>query len=656
MTNIYYLTVSFKNIRTVPFPAVTVCAPNSGKWPAMVEALDHYDTDGQIFKAADIINNSSRSFSLSFYKAAGQLLLKEFDPKLILDHNLPSKLKLSPIEMEVFYLLHFGFFLKTKTYGYEYPIEYGCEDIIVQSMFRNKTQQEIGEEAKEHICQYLLDEKDISCLSLKNPEWMKCLHNGSISIHQEWCQNCVNLSDCLGPKEDDFLKLIVKIFHGWKKFFTKRNLIDSSMSKFLTETSFGMFDEMGNYFKTIKPFSNSNLTLLDAWAYAKGDVIDTLGPFKEYEDQLPIEALKSCAENQNENSCLLVGKFDKEIRKDNTKMWGSFLENIYNDLIPLCSYASDKLILKNCKVFKKMSNARCFTFNESSFDQRVGNTQGVNFLINYDYPVSTADNNEPVTVILHEPNQQPDIDNIMGKNFYVAPGHIMNLKFSATVIDSTEDFDAMNFKSRLCNEHIEDGEINCYMHRISDHAKSVCGCQPWYTLEEGSQQCDTLGTLCYEKAILNSTKDVNLKDQCYESCKSIKYSLILQDSSLMDTIINLDIYGTDFENYFLKSDRLYHFLDYHYKESNFVKPRLQKSSIIHINYEESKVWTVTKDAKITMPDMIGNIGGTLGVFIGFSFLGLLGTFIEGMQYLWRKINSLRRPKSNLPLMVSHSED
>ena len=149
---------------------------------------------------------------------------------------------------------------------------------------------------------------------------------------------------------------------------------------------------------------------------------------------------------------------------------------------------------------------------------------------------------------------------------------------------------------------------------------------------------------------------MNIKDQCYESCKNIKYSLILQDSSLMDTIINLDIYGTDFENYFLKSERLYHYLDYHYSESHFVKPRLQKSSIIHINYEESKVWTVTKDAKITMPDMIGNIGGTLGVFIGFSFLGLLGTFIEGMQYLWRKIKSRKRPKSNLPFTVSHSED
>ena len=53
---LYFILVSFKKIKNVPFPAVTVCAPNSGKWPAIIEALQHYDTDGQIFKAAEIIN------------------------------------------------------------------------------------------------------------------------------------------------------------------------------------------------------------------------------------------------------------------------------------------------------------------------------------------------------------------------------------------------------------------------------------------------------------------------------------------------------------------------------------------------------------------------------------------------------------------------
>ena len=49
----------------------------------------------------------------------------------------------------------------------------------------------------------------------------------------------------------------------------------------------------------------------------------------------------------------------------------------------------------------------------------------------------------------------------------------MDLKFSTTVIDSTADFDAMNFESRLCNEEIGHGEINCLMHQISDMATRI---------------------------------------------------------------------------------------------------------------------------------------------------------------------------------------
>ena len=116
---------------------------------------------------------------------------------------------------------------------------------------------------------------------------------------------------------------------------------------------------------------------------------------------------------------------------------------------------------------------------------------------------------------------------------------------------------------------------------------------------------------------------MDLKDSCYESCKNVKYSLILQENSLIDTIANLDSYGQDTVNYFMKSKKISDYMGNFWNLGDFLRPQLKKSSIVHINFQESKVWTVTKDAKITMPDMIGNIGGTLGVFIGFSFLGTL---------------------------------
>ena len=112
----------------------------------------------------------------------------------------------------------------------------------------------------------------------------------------------------------------------------------------------------------------------------------------------------------------------------------------------------------------------------------------------------------------------------------------------------------------------------------------------------------------------------------------------------MDQLLHLDDYGEDFAKYFRKSERLLRYLGTFYDydgQDRFLIPQLKRNSIIHINFEEAEVMTVTKDAKITLPDMIGNVGGTLGVFIGFSFLGLFDTLVEWLQYLRSKMASLK---------------
>ena len=105
--------------------------------------------------------------------------------------------------------------------------------------------------------------------------------------------------------------------------------------------------------------------------------------------------------------------------------------------------------------------------------------------------------------------------------------------------------------------------------------------------------------------------------------------------------MNFEKYGKEFLDILFKSDKLSWYIGDYWNEDRFLNVKLQKMSLIHINFEESKVWTVTKDAKITVPDMIGNIGGTLGVFIGFSFLGLLDTLTEWMEYIQRKLKCLK---------------
>ena len=78
--------------------------------------------------------------------------------------------------------------------------------------------------------------------------------------------------------------------------------------------------------------------------------------------------------------------------------------------------------------------------------------------------------------------------------------------------------------------------------------------------------------------------------------------------------------------------------EYFWNKDDFYEFELKRTSLIRINFEDSEVLTVTKDAKITLPDMIGNIGGTLGVFIGFSFLGLLDYVIDQIDQFMQRRN------------------
>ena len=653
--HLFLILVTFKSIQSVPFPSVTVCASNSGKWQALVEALDHYDEYGLIF---EVLKNT-RSI-LGYLKApfdhnspVFELILKQFEPRLELDHALPEKLKLLPIEKEVFYILHFACYAMEQLTK-DYCPSHEWDEAIFDMSLGKINHQQTAIEIRENLCEKVLNCTAINILNSKNiPTWKDCNRNETNPMHQNWCKNCTNLYECLKENrydKDYFLRFIVNTFFTWRKYYNKRNVIDSFISTYLYKPPSNIAEYMSNeipkYAKTLHPFPEHNLTLLDLWAYTNLKVIENINALVG--ENIPIAALRNCTSNQSKESCHLVQEFSKEIGNKDKKDLETIYQNIFDGLIPFCSYASDHHILHICNSFKKMNNGKCFTFNESSFDHTLGQTQGLNFVVNYDYPGTSTDLGRPITIMLHESSQKPDVKNIIGMNFRAVPGHILDLKISATAINSTEAFDAMDFNSRLCNDGIENGEFNCISDNIIGRAIRNCGCQPWYLSYPKIETCDTLGMICYDKSFANGTKDVNLKESCYESCKNVKYSLILLENSPIDKTLNIDLYGEEFKNYLIKPERLYPYLNI-YNEEQILEKRLKRMSIIHVNFEKSKVWTVTKDAKISLPDMVGNIGGTLGVFIGFSFLGLLDTLIEGMQYFQRKMKSLRNPKSSLPL-------
>ena len=74
--------------------------------------------------------------------------------------------------------------------------------------------------------------------------------------------------------------------------------------------------------------------------------------------------------------------------------------------------------------------------------------------------------------------------------------------------------------------------------------------------------------------------------------------------------------------------------------NKFLESMLKKTSLIPINFDEAEVCTMKKDAKAILSNMIGNIGGTLGVFIKFSFIGVLTSMTDFFLYLHGHVSTV----------------
>ena len=625
---------------------MTICAPNSRKWPALIKALIHFDKDEMIFdvfKNAKNMDNFLRELFDGFVKK--RIVLDQFEPRLKLDHDLPEKLNLLDVEREVFYLMHYLCYAWGNSCKYVTIMR--AKTNVMQAILNKMTPRQTAIDLKASVC----DDVKIDCLILENnPTWMNCLNPGNGSIYEDWCNKCQDLSACLlGYNADSFIQLTIDIFYTWRKYFNKDNLIHVAMMIFFgdlivpgsTIPSFKL--EFGNYFKNITPIVDANLTLLDTWAFITGDTQSNQAHFGDLYDSSPLESLKTCSKNKTKESCTFVETMNKLITDEDQNRWGSFQDDLYNELIQLCSYDSESLDLRHCTSFKiseaYFKHGQCFTFNETSFIPKLGKYKGLNILVNYAYPGTYFERKEPISISLHEPRRKPDIMNMKGKNYNVIPGRISNLRISATIIDTTEDFDAMSFESRLCEANASYGEVNCMAQAVINRAMIDCDCLPANADIQNAihGSCDALGMICFKESISKLTRDMDLNG-CYKACQRIQYGLNLQaDVPMTDILLNKDIYGKEVEDYFLQPRKLYDFFGKAYAENDIWKPKLERTSLIYINFEDLELMTVTKDAKITLPDMIGNIGGTLGVFIGFSFIGLLDALIELFQYVKRKI-------------------
>lgn len=191
----FSILVTFTKIESIPFPAVTVCAPNSRKWSALVEALDLYDKE-KLFKNLILHYDSVSDGAIIphlhwIYFYTSTLKEPQFSPTLIVDHELPNKLGLLSIEKEVFYLIHYACSI----------LGWKCLSQLFASLslfslklaMKGSSREETAESIRNWICQ----QEIVDCSGLNNLSWNHCLNlkeENVTSSFETWCNDCDNLS------------------------------------------------------------------------------------------------------------------------------------------------------------------------------------------------------------------------------------------------------------------------------------------------------------------------------------------------------------------------------------------------------------------------------------------------------------------------------
>ncbi len=685
-----FSTVRLESIQKIPFPAVTVCSPNRGKWQAIGSALKHLDNDGKVWNVVGQLDKETGSSIIvmmwSYYE---KFMTAYFSTKSDSDHH---NYKLE-------------FLLSDKA-------DLGLSDLDPDLLDQIAT----------IMCQSLTGDNVLSLdllLELAYQAWTLKL-NGSNNVIKDlsetWTDGC---QDNLWNSEFDgdstvnagvFMKIILAIEND----IGKNDLIDLvSMAMSSRDYRSHIFDnpaskaDMGKLFDYVREMSmDLALPLPIMWDLMNGLDLNIqsngMDQWKKYGWNLQ---MKDCLTTYDQGGLCqdLLAKWNETIEKDQEVLeilmsGAKDLVHFSNDgsqdffpTIPFCSFrgararwsrisGSDK-VYNPCLDFKPAKlvplEYNCFTFeaNEDNADNNgryksIGADQGLTLFLD---GFSIKNEVRPVRIIIHEPGVAPDKKQIWNQVLEIKMGFMNNILFNVVQGSTTADFDGMDLDQRNClllDDNVMDATTShysmtdCLTKESMSRAFRKCGCKPWYInvsdiLEPDQDHkaiplCNTIGMECFHNMASNQTTDLDiLGTKCRPACSYSKYAphIAKQVRLTQHPFYNVNVgEGND-------PDRIT--MDYIYNRfsldprlvnhttwkpgvlasviGDFGLPRIDDIAVVNINYGDPIATVITQDAKVTFADKLANIGGTFGIFLGLSFVGIWDLLIIILKHANSKI-------------------
>ncbi len=135
----------------------------------------------------------------------------------------------------------------------------------------------------------------------------------------------------------------------------------------------------------------------------------------------------------------------------------------------------------------------------------------------------------------------------------------------------------------------------------------------------------------------------NSQSKCPNQCNLIKYKLNLAESqSSLLLSSRLDKVGLDgyFRNESLQvivTNVEDHEANLYDGDYDYAKTRLKQMSILHLTLDNDDAFVYTQDAKMTPFFLLGNIGGFVGIFLGYSFMTMVDGILGFIHKLTQKM-------------------
>ena len=331
---------------------------------------------------------------------------------------------------------------------------------------------------------------------------------------------------------------------------------------------------------------------------------------------------------------------------DQPKAHGDDVEDFV--LIPFCSFGSDPL--KACSSFQKskvvFQDDTCFTYehpNEITYKEAK-----FQFLLNMRENMPHDDKPLSLKVLLHEQGTIPDVLEIDSASQEIyAENDFTKIGITIDSNEVTGTFESMPFEKRNCyltDEVPNYSRMDCLTRHIFQEAWNVCHCTPWTMgelINDTADYCNITGAICFRKISLETQENIG-EGTCPKMCTFKQYKMQTPDHVRFDAFE----YGQEYIDYLIENPRKQLFGElqkstdindptFHEKD-RYIRENGQAFSMVQFFFHDPQMTVITKDAKVTLADMVSNIGGTIGIFLGLSMLSVLEILIEFSKFIKRK--------------------